>query len=93
MGAVAGAQAHVEINHVFEFFALGFVDAVVLFDDDTPLELIKVVQPDILVKGKDYETKDIVGADIVEKKGGKIVTMEFIEGYSTSSIIDKIKNQ
>jgi rfaE bifunctional protein nucleotidyltransferase chain/domain len=72
--------------------ALGFVDAVVFFDDDTPIKLIETIQPDILVKGKDYESKDIVGADIVEKKGGKVVTMEFIEGYSTSAIIDKIKN-
>ena len=72
--------------------ALGFVGAVVIFDQDTPAELIKQVQPDVLVKGKDYEASEIVGADTVEKKGGKIVTIDLVEGYSTSSIIEKIKN-
>lgn len=71
--------------------ALGFVGAVVFFDEDTPHDLIKIIQPDILVKGNDYEPKDIVGADIIEAKDGKVVTMEFIEGYSTSAIIEKIK--
>jgi rfaE bifunctional protein nucleotidyltransferase chain/domain len=73
--------------------ALGFVDAVVIFDEDTPKELINTVQPDVLVKGKDYEEKDIVGADIVRKKGGEVVTMDIVEGYSTSAIIDKIKGR
>lgn len=72
--------------------ALGFVDAVVLFDAETPYELIRRVQPDVLVKGKDYKPEDIVGADIVEKKGGKIVTIDLVEGYATTAIIDKIKN-
>jgi rfaE bifunctional protein nucleotidyltransferase chain/domain len=71
--------------------ALGFVGGVVIFDEDTPKKLIKTVQPDVLVKGKDYEEKDIVGADIVRKKGGEVVTMDIVEGYSTSAIIDKIK--
>ena len=72
--------------------ALGFVGAVVIFEEDTPEKLIEMIQPDILVKGKDYEVKDIVGADIVEKKGGQIITMDLVEGYSTSAIIDKIRN-
>ena len=66
-----------------------FVEAVVLFDDDTPYELIKAIQPDVLVKGSDYKEADIVGADIVGDKGGKIVTIDFLDGYSTSSIIEK----
>jgi D-glycero-beta-D-manno-heptose 1-phosphate adenylyltransferase len=72
--------------------AIGFVDAVILFDAETPYELIKRVQPDVLVKGKDYKPEDIVGADIVENKGGKVVTIDLVEGYATSAIIDKIKN-
>jgi rfaE bifunctional protein nucleotidyltransferase chain/domain len=72
--------------------ALGFVDAVILFDAETPYELIRRVQPDVLVKGKDYKPEDIVGGDIVEKKGGKIVTIDLVEGYATTAIIDKIKN-
>jgi len=69
-----------------------FVDAVVLFDDDTPYELIKAIQPNVLVKGSDYNEADIVGADIVGDKGGKIVTIDFLDGYSTSSIIEKANN-
>ena len=82
-----------EQSRAMALAALGFVGAVVLFDDDTPLKLIEKIQPDILVKGKDYDSKDIVGAGIVEKNGGKVVTMELVEGYSTSAIIDKIKGQ
>jgi rfaE bifunctional protein nucleotidyltransferase chain/domain len=80
-----------EESRAMALAAMGFVGAVVLFDDDTPFELIKTIQPDVLVKGDDYEPKDIVGADILEAKGGKVVTKEFIEGYSSSAIIDKIK--
>ncbi len=71
--------------------SLHFVDAVVLFDEDTPYNLIKQVQPDILVKGSDYKTGDIVGADIVKANGGEIITIEFLDGYSTTSIINKLK--
>lgn len=72
--------------------AMGFVGAVVLFDEDTPQRLIENIKPDVLVKGKDYEVKDIVGADVVQANGGKIVTMDLVEGYSTSAIVEKIKN-
>ena len=71
--------------------SLHFVDAIVLFDEDTPYNLIKQVQPDILVKGSDYKTGDIVGADIVKANGGEIITIEFLDGYSTTSIINKLK--
>lgn len=72
--------------------SLDFVDAVMLFSEDTPYELIQKVQPDVLVKGADYNPKDIVGYDIVTAKGGEVKTLEFLEGYSTSSIEKKIKN-
>jgi len=68
-----------------------FIDAVCLFDEDTPLELIKSIVPDILVKGKDYTVDQIVGADIVLQHGGKVETIELVEGYSTSALIEKIK--
>ena len=71
--------------------ALEFVDAVILFDEDTPLELIKIVQPDVLVKGSDYKPEDIVGYDIVTAKGGMIKTIEFLPGYSTTVIEKKIR--
>ncbi len=70
--------------------SLSFVDVVVLFDEDTPYQLISKVQPDVLVKGSDYKPEDIVGSDIVSAKGGRIETIDFLEGYSTSSIEKKI---
>lgn len=73
--------------------SLQFVNAVVLFDEDTPYELIKQVQPDVLVKGSDYKAEDIVGYDIVKAKGGEIVTIDFLEGYATSAIEEKIRHK
>lgn len=72
--------------------SLQFVDAVVLFNEDTPLQLIERIQPNTLVKGADYKTADIVGSDFVIGKGGKVQTIPFLEGYSTTSIITTIKN-
>ncbi len=70
--------------------ALAFVDAVVLFDEDTPYELIQHIQPDVLVKGADYKPENIVGYDIVKAKNGTVETLDFIDGYSTSAIENKI---
>lgn len=71
--------------------ALEFVDAVILFDEDTPFELISHVIPDILVKGNDYTIENIVGADIVIKHGGEVKTISLVDGFSTTGIIGKIK--
>ncbi|HSH52999.1 MAG TPA: D-glycero-beta-D-manno-heptose 1-phosphate adenylyltransferase [Bacteroidales bacterium] len=71
--------------------SLHFVSAVVYFNEDTPYSLIKKVQPDILIKGGDYHVEDIVGYDIVQKKGGQVKTIDFIPGYSTTTIIEKLK--
>ena len=72
--------------------SLFFVSAVVLFDESTPLELIKLVKPDVLVKGADYTIETIVGADFVLQNGGEIKTVDLISGYSTSAIEQKIRN-
>ena len=72
--------------------SLQCVDAVILFDEDTPQKLIEFIQPNILVKGADYNIKDIVGSDFVLSKGGKVQTIPFLEGYSSSAIINKVKN-
>ncbi|MCD4773920.1 MAG: D-glycero-beta-D-manno-heptose 1-phosphate adenylyltransferase [Bacteroidales bacterium] len=72
--------------------SLLFVDAVILFDEETPYELIKFVQPDVLIKGNDYKVEDIVGYDIVKANGGKIETLDLLKGYSTSLIEEKIRN-
>lgn len=70
--------------------SLGFVSAVTLFDQPTPIELIRAVLPDILVKGADYRAEDIVGYDVVTGHGGKVHTLPFLEGYSTTGIEKKI---
>ncbi|WP_338813789.1 D-glycero-beta-D-manno-heptose 1-phosphate adenylyltransferase [Bernardetia sp. Wsw4-3y2] len=70
--------------------ALSFVDAVILFGEPTPLEIITALKPNILVKGNDYTIENIVGADVVLKNGGEVKTIELVEGYSTTKIIDKI---
>lgn len=72
--------------------ALGFVDAVVLFEEDTPLRLIETLRPHVLVKGNDYTIDKIVGADFVLNNGGEVKTIPLVEGYSTSQIIEKIRN-
>lgn len=69
--------------------ALHFVDAVIIFDEDTPLELIRIVKPDVLVKGSDYEIHEIVGNELVKERGGEVLTIQFLEGFSTTKIIDK----
>lgn len=72
--------------------SLQCVDAVILFDEQTPCNLIKTIEPDVLVKGSDYEPKNIVGYDVVTAKGGEVKTIDFIPGFSTSDIERKIKN-
>ena len=67
------------------------IDAIVLFDEDTPLELITFVQPDVLVKGNDYKAEDIVGYDVVKAKGGKVITIQLVDGFSTTKLIEKMK--
>lgn len=71
--------------------ALGAVDAVVIFDEETPYELIKALQPDVLVKGGDWPVDKIVGHDIVLAKGGEVRSLQFVEGRSTTEIIRKSK--
>ncbi len=69
-----------------------FVDAVVLFEEDTPLNLISAVKPDILVKGGDYNVTNIVGSKETLANGGEVRVLSFLPGYSSTSIIEKIKN-
>lgn len=73
--------------------ALAFVDYVVIFDEETPLVLIQQLLPDILVKGSDYDPKDIEGGKEVIANGGKVVTVPLVEGFSSTKIINKLKDQ
>lgn len=80
-----------ESNRSIIMAALTFVDLVVIFGEDTPLALIKRITPDILVKGGDWTPDQIVGSDHVIAHGGKVKSLQFVEGYSTTSLEDKIK--
>lgn len=70
--------------------ALELVDYIVLFDDETPLDLIASIKPDILIKGSDWEISEIAGSDIVISSGGEVKLIDFKHGYSTTSLIDRI---
>ena len=73
--------------------AFFFVDAIVVFEEDTPLELITALMPDVLIKGADYSIENIVGAKEVIANGGEVKTITFVEGYSSTAIIKKIKDK
>jgi D-beta-D-heptose 7-phosphate kinase/D-beta-D-heptose 1-phosphate adenosyltransferase len=70
--------------------SLKCVDAVAIFDDDTPLSLIEFVLPDVLVKGSDWDVSKVVGKDVVEANGGKVLTLDFVEGRSTTGVVEKV---
>lgn len=72
--------------------ALDFVDAVVVFEEDTPVTLIRSMLPDVLIKGDDYTIENIVGADIVIQNGGSVETIALVKGYSTTALINKLKH-
>ena len=71
--------------------ALASVDAVTLFDEDTPLELLEALLPDVLVKGGDYRIEDIVGREVVERSGGTVTVVPFVGDYSTSAFLERLK--
>jgi D-beta-D-heptose 7-phosphate kinase/D-beta-D-heptose 1-phosphate adenosyltransferase len=71
--------------------ALDSVDAVVIFEEETPLRIVSTIQPDILVKGADWAPGSIVGRDVVEERGGRVVRIELSPGYSTSDLIRRAR--
>ncbi len=79
-------------DRAFLLSRLEMVDIVTVFEEDTPLELIKQVRPDILVKGGDYTPDKVVGKEFVEQNGGKVVIIPFVRGLSTTNIVKKIKD-
>jgi D-glycero-beta-D-manno-heptose 1-phosphate adenylyltransferase len=80
-----------ELERAEVIAALAAVDAAVIFDDDTPDAIIRRLQPDVLVKGADWPADQIVGRDIVEGRGGRVVRAEIEEGYSTSALIERVR--
>ncbi|MFA6945810.1 MAG: D-glycero-beta-D-manno-heptose 1-phosphate adenylyltransferase [Pedobacter sp.] len=81
-----------QVSRSLMLASFSFVDAVILFDEPTPLELIRRVRPNILVKGADYTIEQIVGADLVLQNGGQVKTIEYLPGYSTTLIEKKIRS-
>ena len=86
-----GRPVNNEITRARVLAALGCIDLIVLFDEDTPLELIADLQPDILVKGGDYKAENVIGADVVKAAGGEVVIIPLTEGFSTTKLIEKLK--
>lgn len=90
-----------EMSRMFVLGGLACVDALVLFGEDTPLDIIKLLEPDVLVKGGDYDENEsdetspkyIVGSKEVKQHGGKVMTIPFLEGFSTTGLIDKISDR
>ena len=73
--------------------ALEFVDGVLIFDEDTPLRVIEYLLPDVLVKGGDWSEDRIVGADVVKRSGGEVHVIQFVEGFSTTGVMKKIRER
>jgi len=91
LGRGAGRPVNAERDRAYVLAGLASVDAVTLFDEDTPRELVAALEPDVLAKGADYALADIVGADLVAARGGRVVRVPLEEGLSTTNLIEKAK--
>jgi D-beta-D-heptose 7-phosphate kinase/D-beta-D-heptose 1-phosphate adenosyltransferase len=85
-----GRPVNPDVERAEVLAALACVDAVVIFDEDTPFETVSALQPDVLVKGADWAEGQLVGADVVEARGGRVVRIAVAEGYSTTDIIRRV---
>ncbi|MBP8992250.1 MAG: D-glycero-beta-D-manno-heptose 1-phosphate adenylyltransferase [Bacteroidota bacterium] len=81
-----------ELERAFVLASLFFIEAIIIFNEDTPEKLIHNIAPDILAKGGDYKVEEIAGSDFVLKNGGKVEIIQFVEGYSSTKIINKVSN-
>ncbi|MDD2424071.1 MAG: D-glycero-beta-D-manno-heptose 1-phosphate adenylyltransferase [Candidatus Cloacimonetes bacterium] len=86
-----GRPINTQQDRALVLAAFSFVDYVVIFEQNTPLALIKEVEPDILVKGGDWPISKIVGSDIVMERGGRVLSLNFVEGLSTTGILERLK--
>ena len=82
-----------EDSRAKQLAAIEFIDAVILFNEDTPYNLINILKPDVLTKGGDYKKNDIIGNELINKEQGEVVIIPLTQGYSTTSILEKIKNE
>lgn len=88
-----GRPINDEADRKFFLESLKSVAVVEVFSEETPINLIQAVTPDLLIKGGDYDLNQIVGKDHVEANGGKVMTIPFVDGYSSTKMIERIKNQ
>jgi rfaE bifunctional protein nucleotidyltransferase chain/domain len=86
-----GRPVNPEVERAEVLLALASVDAVTIFDEETPHAIISAIQPDVLVKGADWGPDNIVGRDVVEARGGRVVRMELAPGFSTTALLDKVR--
>ena len=86
-----GRPLNRELDRAFVLAGLGCVDAVTLFDQDTPARLIAELLPDVLVKGGDYQPRQVVGRDAVEAAGGRLVIVPLIRGHSTTAMLERLR--
>ena len=84
---------NLELTRATVLASMEFVNAVFVFSEETPFNLINMVKPDILVKGGDYTIDKVVGHDIVQNNGGKVVIQPFVDGFSTSALVEKINSK
>ena len=82
-----------EDSRAKQLAAIEFIDAVILFNEDTPHNLISSINPDIITKGGDYKKNDVIGNELMNKKSGEVVIIPLTQGFSTTSILEKIKNE
>lgn len=92
LGKGASRPIQNEQSRAMLLAALHFTSAITVFDEDTPYQLIELVKPNVLVKGADWKVENIVGYDLVKANGGEVVTIEFLPGFSTTAIENKIKS-
>jgi D-glycero-beta-D-manno-heptose 1-phosphate adenylyltransferase len=91
LGKGSGRPINSEAARARVVAGFGAVDCVVLFDGETPIDLIERLKPDVLVKGADYRREAIVGADFVESRGGRVVRVPLVDGYSTTSMVERLR--
>ena len=82
-----------EDSRAKQLAAIEFIDAVILFNEENPYDLISFINPDIITKGGDYKKHDVIGKELMNKKSGEVVIIPLTQGYSTTSILEKIKNE
>jgi rfaE bifunctional protein nucleotidyltransferase chain/domain len=86
-----GRPVRTETERAYVVAALGMVDAVVVFEQDTPLQLIRALEPDVIVKGGDYSEDTVVGASEIRARGGRVVIVPLTPGHSTTAIVEKLR--